>query len=64
MEPPEITLPPKFAGRLTASIDETAELLGVGRTTVYAMIDNEELQRVKVGRRSLISLASIVARLQ
>ena len=49
------------------SIKEGAAELGVGRTKTYELIDDGELETVKIGRRHLIVYASIgrlVARLR
>jgi excisionase family DNA binding protein len=41
--------------KLTFSINEAAALLGVGRTTVYELIRQEQLMTVKIGQRRLIT---------
>lgn len=41
--------------KLTYSINEAAALLGVGRTTVYELIRQEQLLTVKIGQRRLIT---------
>ncbi len=41
------------------SIKEGAAELGVGRTKTYELIDDGELETVKIGRRHLIVHASI-----
>ncbi len=41
------------------SISETASFLGVGRSTVYRLIDNGQLKKRKIGRRTLITRGSI-----
>lgn len=46
---------------LTLSIARTCEVLGVGRTTVYSKISSNELVVVKIGRRTLITTASVKA---
>ena len=53
--------------RVLHSVEEAASILSVGRTSLYALIDSGELQRVKIGRRSLVpadSIAAYVARLR
>ena len=44
-----------------ASIRETGSALGLGRTTIYRMINEGQLQKVKLGRRTLIEISSIKA---
>lgn len=40
---------------------ETGRRLSVGRTTIYGLVDRGELATVKIGRRSLITAASLRA---
>ncbi len=47
--------------RIFASIKETCGALGIGRSTIYRMINDGQLERVKLGRRSLIRISSIQA---
>lgn len=52
---------------LLYTIDEVSRLLSIGRTSVYALIDDRQLERVKIGRRSLVpaeSIAEYVRRLR
>ena len=44
---------------LAISINETAKVLGLGRTSVYAMIGEGRLETFKLGRRTLVKTASI-----
>ncbi len=46
---------------LLASIPETQRALGIGRSTAYRLIDSGKLERVKIGRRTLIKVTSIKA---
>ena len=46
---------------LALSINETAASLGLGRTKVYELINDGQLKTVKVGRRTLVVMASIAA---
>lgn len=41
------------------SITETAAALGVGRTSIYAMIGDGRLETFKVGRRTLVKVESV-----
>jgi excisionase family DNA binding protein len=45
--------------QLTTSVNETMRMLGLGRTTVNAMILDGRLESVKLGRRRLVKVASI-----
>jgi excisionase family DNA binding protein len=46
---------------LCVSIPETKNLLGVGRTKIYELINEGRLEVVKIGRRTLVKTASIRA---
>lgn len=45
--------------RLAYSINETARLLSMGRTSIYAMIADNRLETFKLGRRTLVHADSI-----
>ena len=45
--------------RLAYSINETARLLSMGRTSIYAMIADNRLETFKLGRRTLVRADSI-----
>ena len=45
--------------RITVSIDQAKDLLSVGRTTIYSLLSLGLLTRIKVGRRTLVTLESI-----
>jgi excisionase family DNA binding protein len=52
--------------RYLHSIQETCHLLNIGRTKLYALVNQRELELVKIGSKSLItasSLNALVARL-
>jgi excisionase family DNA binding protein len=44
---------------LAISINDTAKALGMGRTSVYAMIADGRLEAFKLGRRRLVKAESI-----
>ncbi|WP_299191295.1 helix-turn-helix domain-containing protein [uncultured Erythrobacter sp.] len=44
---------------LLVSITETAQTLNLGRTSVYALINEGKLETRKMGRRRLVTVASI-----
>lgn len=44
---------------LAISINETAKVLGLGRTSIYAMIGEGRLETFKLGRRTLVKTESI-----
>jgi len=44
---------------LTLSINDTAKALGIGRSTVYALIKSGALDVIKIGRRTLLTTDSI-----
>jgi excisionase family DNA binding protein len=45
--------------QLTVSVNETMRILGLGRTTVNAMIADKRLESVKLGTRRLVKVESI-----
>lgn len=47
--------------RLLLDYREAGAALNVGRTTVYKLVENGELVAVKIGKRSLITAASVEA---
>ena len=46
---------------ILASIPDAQRALGIGRSTAYRLIDDGKLETVKIGRRTLIRVASIRA---
>lgn len=44
---------------LLVSINETAKALNLGRTSVYALIEEGKLESRKMGRRRMVTTASI-----
>ena len=47
--------------RLCHSIDEALQLLPIGRTTLYALMQSGQLDTITIGRRRLIPHAALVA---
>lgn len=45
----------------TTSISQAAKALGLGRTSIYALINEGRLDTIKIGRRRLIKVESIRA---
>ena len=50
--------------RLAHPIPEAAARLGIGRTTLYALIERGELPTVTIGRRRLVTESALVAYLE
>ena len=46
---------------LSMSIKDAAQTIGVGRTTVYFLINQRRLDTIKIGRRTLVKTDSIRA---
>lgn len=46
---------------LLRSIEDAARILGISRSTIYQLIDTGKLQKAKIGRRILVTSASIDA---
>lgn len=44
---------------LAYSVNDACKVLGLGRTYVYQMISDERLQARKIGKRTLITAASL-----
>lgn len=44
---------------LAISINETAKALGIGRSSVYALLKSGRLESIKIGTRTLITTASV-----
>lgn len=50
--------------RKTYKIDEVAQALGIGKTTIHKLLREGELQKIKLGRSTLILAESVDALLQ
>ena len=44
---------------LAVPISEAASILGIGRSTLYKLFELQELERVKIGRRSVVPISSL-----
>jgi excisionase family DNA binding protein len=44
---------------LAVPISEAANILGIGRSTLYKLLDAKELERIKIGRRSVVPVSSL-----
>jgi excisionase family DNA binding protein len=44
---------------LAYSINDAAKALGVGRTTIYVLINSGQLETFKIGRRTLVKADSL-----
>lgn len=47
--------------RIAVSVGEAGRLIGIGRTKLYELINDGSLKTFKVGRRTLVTTASIHA---
>lgn len=47
--------------KIAVSIPEAALLCGVGKSTIYRLIDSGKIKRRKLGKRALILVADIEA---
>lgn len=45
--------------RIAVSVKEAAEAVGLGRTFIYALINEGQLETIKVGRRRLVKTESL-----
>jgi excisionase family DNA binding protein len=51
---------PSLHAVIAVSVDEAAQIIGIGRTSIYARINDGTLATVKTGRRTLITSQSIL----
>ncbi len=51
---------PSLHAVIAVSVDEAAQIIGIGRTSIYAKINDGTLVSVKSGRRTLITSQSIL----
>jgi excisionase family DNA binding protein len=45
--------------KITVSVVEATGLLSIGKTTLFALMREGQLQRIKVGRKTLVTVQSI-----
>jgi hypothetical protein len=53
--------PKQRQGKLCSIPDTQVELGGLGRTSIYSLIESGDLQLVKIGARSFVTVDSIQA---
>jgi excisionase family DNA binding protein len=44
---------------LAISVNGAAKALGVGRSSIYSLLNSGKLEAIKIGRRTLLTTASI-----
>jgi excisionase family DNA binding protein len=47
--------------RITVSVSDACCLVGIGRTKLYELLKNKQIQTVKIGRRTLVKVSSLQA---
>lgn len=50
--------------RKAFKVNEVAQALGLGKTTIHKLLRDGELQKIKLGRATLISAESVEALIQ
>ncbi|MBU6394096.1 MAG: helix-turn-helix domain-containing protein [Sphingomonadales bacterium] len=45
--------------QLTVSVSAAAKVLGLGRTSIYALIKQNRIETIKIGRRTLLTTSSL-----
>lgn len=50
--------------RLAVGVEEAADMLGIGRSSVFALMNAGDLKSLKVGKRRLIAVAELRAFLE
>lgn len=53
--------PPRGTPRVLLTVEQAAQAIGIGRTTMFALVKSGELKSVKVGRLRRIPLDEIHA---
>ncbi len=44
---------------IVISVKNASKALGLGRTSIYALINQGKLETIKIGRRTLVTVSSI-----
>jgi excisionase family DNA binding protein len=50
---------PQMTEALAVPISQAATILGIGRSTLYKLLDTKQIDRVKIGRRSVVPISSL-----
>lgn len=45
--------------QLTVSVSAATKVLGLGRTSIYALIKQNRIEKIKIGRRTLLTTSSL-----
>lgn len=53
-----------FKDRPTCTIDQATEASGIGRTKIYELIGDRQLETLLIGRRRLVKVPSLLKLLQ
>lgn len=51
--------PQLHSGEVAYGVNETAELLSIGRTTLYSLVKSGSLPACKIGRKTVFRLSDI-----
>jgi len=57
---PSAEPPMAFGERLTCSVAEASQAVGLSRSKLYELISGGEVQSVTIGRRRLVSVSSLM----
>jgi excisionase family DNA binding protein len=61
VHPPPFTVPAKYADRMALTVAEVCAATPVARSTLYLAMKRQEIQVAKLGRKTLIPVASWIA---
>lgn len=60
-EPPAtFQLPPELQGRLTITVPEAGQLLGIGRDSAYAAAEHGDIPTLRLGRRLVVPVPKLL----